>query len=245
MRTINIRRDDLTGTENGAADKTAVLLLGGEPAVSVELLKIVRQAAFVAAADAGAAMALSAGRLPDLLVGDFDSLAAPLLSECQAGGVPVHRLPVCKDMTDGEYLLSQVKDISYRRLLILGGLGGRLDHMLANIGVTLPLAADGWEIVFATDDMLAVVLAAEDEPCELVLSGFKGRTFSLQSLSAECRWVQETGFQYPLDGVLRQDSSLGVSNVVVAETAYVRLSGGKLLACLEFLPENRDCKSRD
>lgn len=218
-------------------DNTAVLLLGGTPVVAAGLLDSIRRACFVAAADAGAAMAVAAGRLPDLLVGDFDSLPEPMLEDCRRAGAEICRLPVHKDQTDGEYLMSRVAGLPYRRLLILGGLGGRLDHMLANICITLPLAEAGCEIYFAADDMLAVVLAAGDEPRELHLAGFGGRTFSLQSLSEECRLVQEAGFEYPLDAPLLQASSLGISNVVAGDAAAVRLTGGRLLACLELHPD--------
>ena len=221
-------------------DSSAAVLLGGQPPRSAELLDYIRRARCVAAADAGAAAAVAAGRLPDLLVGDFDSLGRDELAECQRAQAEICRLPVHKDQTDGEYLLGKAGEMpysSYRRLLIMGGLGGRLDHMLANIFTTLPLAAAGREICFCGDDMLAFVLAAEDDARLLCLQGFGGLTLSLQSLSAECRQVELSGFEYPLCGRLTQTSSLGISNVIRDDAAAIRLMGGKLLVCLNLPPE--------
>lgn len=217
-------------------DTSAVVLLGGCPPRSAELLGYIRRSAFVAAADSGASAALAAGRRPDLLVGDFDSLDAAALAECRRAQVEICSLPVHKDQTDGEYLLGRLAGLGYSRLLIMGGLGGRLDHTLANIFTVLPLAAAGCQVCFCGDDMLACVLAADDVPRELCLEGFAGLTLSLQSLSAECRRVELSGFEYPLGGRLAQTSSLGISNVIRDAAVRVRLVGGSLLVCLNLQP---------
>jgi thiamine pyrophosphokinase len=219
------------------ADSAAVVLLGGEPPQSGELLNYIKCAELVAAADSGAALALRVGRLPDILVGDFDSLSPELLEDCRQGGAQIFSLPVHKDLTDGEYILQLLSGQGKRRLLILGGIGGRIDQLFANILTAVPLARQGLEIVFAHDDSLLCLLAASAEaiePQELVLRGFAGRTFSLISLAEESRSVELFGFEYPLCGALRQDVSLGVSNVVQADSASVRLTDGCLLACINL-----------
>jgi thiamine pyrophosphokinase len=214
----------------------AVVLLGGEPPQSDELLNCIKCGKLVAAADRGAALALHVGRVPDILVGDFDSLPPELLAECRQGGARIFSLPVHKDLTDGEYILQHLSAQGMRRLLILGGLGGRVDQLLANILTAVPQARQGVEILFAHDDALLYVLAADnaDEPQELVLRGFAGRTVSLISLAEESRAVELAGFEYPLHGALKQNVSLGVSNVVQAEGASIRLTDGCLLVCINL-----------
>ena len=81
----------------------------------------------VLAADAGYLACRQAGITPDLLLGDFDSMDQP------ADFDHVCRVPVEKDDTDTMLAVKQALQRGYERLLLVGMLGGRLDHTLANI----------------------------------------------------------------------------------------------------------------
>lgn len=215
----------------------AVLLLGGEPPRSPRLKGLIRRAPFVAAADAGAAVGLEAGRLPELLVGDFDSLPPELLERCRAGGSEVVRLPVHKDLTDGEFILDwaarEAGPRGWRRLVVLGALGGRLDQTLANILCALPLAAAGLELCFAGEGELVLLLCAGEGAVQrLELRGFAGRTVSLLALGGDARRVELAGFSYPLAGPLALGVSLGVSNIAEGPRSEIALSGGRLLVSI-------------
>ena len=81
----------------------------------------------VLAADAGYLACRQAGITPDLLLGDFDSMDQP------ADFDHVRRVPVEKDDTDTMLAVKQALQRGYERLVLVGMLGGRLDHTLANI----------------------------------------------------------------------------------------------------------------
>lgn len=215
-------------------DDTALVLLAGQPPASEWLLKTVAAAPYVAAADGGAAIALAAGRRPDLLIGDFDSLAAEALAACREAGCEILTLPAAKDLTDGEFLLQTLYERGWRRFLVLGALGGRVDQMLANIACAEKLARAGAEVLLAHDDAVLCLLYAESTPQELTLHGFAGKTLSLLSISEVCDKVELAGFEYPLNGRLARRQTLGISNVVRAEAAALRLTGGSLLVCLNL-----------
>ena len=89
------------------------------------------------AADGGYRAVCDAGMRPDLIVGDFDSL----------GGVPtdapVIRCPVEKDDTDTMIAIKEGLARGYQRFQIYGGLGGRLDHTIANLHALAYLADHG------------------------------------------------------------------------------------------------------
>ena len=95
--------------------------------------------ALVVAADSGAVHARRCGRAVDILVGDFDSIPAGLLRELEAGGTDVRRHPVDKDRTDLALALDAAVAAGATDLTVVGGHGGRLDHLLAN---ALLLAAE-------------------------------------------------------------------------------------------------------
>ena len=229
-----LQADDLLASTSANDEQTAVVLLGGAPPQAEWLAAYIKSAAYLAAADAGAAAALSAGRVPDLLVGDFDSLPAEQFAACRATGAEVISLPTAKDLTDGEFLLDTLVGRGFKRLLVLGALGGRTDHLLANLGCAEKLAGQGICVMLAHDAELLVPLCAADEPRTLRLSGFAGRTLSLISLAAESRLVQLDGFAYPLQGALRRRQSLGISNIVQTNDAQITLTDGSLLVCLNL-----------
>ena len=89
---------------------------------------------FLIAADGGYGQLKQWGMSPHLAVGDFDSL----------GRVPedveVVRHPVRKDDTDMMLAVQEGLARGCGRFLIYGGLGGRLDHTLANLHILAFLA---------------------------------------------------------------------------------------------------------
>lgn len=108
----------------------------------------------VLAADGGYRALYSLGYMPDLLLGDFDSLGdLPLPPD-----LPVLRFPARKDDTDTGLALRHGLDRGYRDFALYGCAGGRVDHLLANLqsmarvsrlGAAIRLAApqyDAWAL---------------------------------------------------------------------------------------------------
>ena len=87
----------------------------------------IENGAFVIAADAGIEKLNKAGIVPDLIIGDFDSLGA------RPSGENVRIFPVEKDDTDTMLCLKHAIGQGANDVTILGGIGGRLDHTFANI----------------------------------------------------------------------------------------------------------------
>ena len=110
--------------------KTVVVLAAG-PDPPVQL--ILPDGAMVIAADAGAEL----GFAVDLLVGDLDSISAETLAVIER----VERHPEAKDASDLELALEAALSLEPDRILVVGGAGGRLDHLL---GELLLLAADAY-----------------------------------------------------------------------------------------------------
>ena len=107
---------------------------------------------YVIAADRGYAVARSLGIVPDLVVGDFDSLGeAP-----DADGIV--RLEVRKDDTDLEHAVRLALEKGYRELIVYGAVGGVLDHTLGNIAVAEIAANAGAKAVFIGDDSAFTVI---------------------------------------------------------------------------------------
>src|SRR5438093_11623178 len=86
----------------------------------------------VVAADSGIEHAVAAGYHVDLVVGDLDSADPRTVSAARAAGAVVEHHPEAKDATDLELALAAVRDRDCTRAIVVGGHGGRGDHLLAN-----------------------------------------------------------------------------------------------------------------
>lgn len=184
---------------------------------------------FIIAADAGYSICQKAGVIPDLLLGDFDSMEPP------AGFSHILRLPVEKDDTDTLAALRAGLERGCDDFHIYGGTGGqRLDHTLANLQSLLFLrrkGARGW--LYDNDFVWTVI---ENEALEIPKTVEWG-LFSAFCLGDRAEGIDEEGFQYLLkDAVLTPDFPLGVSNHILAPVARAAVRNGALAIGWELPP---------
>lgn len=184
---------------------------------------------FVIAADAGYQTCRRAGILPDLLIGDFDSMEAP------ADFARVRRLPVEKDDTDTLAAIRAGLEQGCTDFLIYGGTGGkRLDHTLANLQSLLFLRRRGARGFLFDDDFLWTVI--ENEEIQVLRTVEEG-LLSVFCLGDRAEGVREAGVQYPLeDAVLTPEFPIGVSNHILERLARVGVRKGVLAVGWELPP---------
>lgn len=183
----------------------------------------------VIAADAGYRVCQTAGIVPTLLLGDFDSMAQP------EDFANVHRSPVEKDDTDTMLAVKTALEQGCNEVFLYGGTGGkRLDHTLANLQTLLYLRRRGARGWLYDDDFIWTVI--EDESITVPKTVEWG-LLSLFCLGDRAEGIDLTGLQYPLrNAVLTPEFPLGVSNHVVAEEACVTVRKGALAVGWELEP---------
>jgi thiamine pyrophosphokinase len=178
---------------------------------------------FVIAADAGYLYAKKYGVTPQLIIGDFDSAADP-----GALDIPIERFPVHKDDTDCMLAVRRGLAAGCRSFVILGGLGGRLDHTLANLQ-TLTFLADHGAVGWLKGEGAAVTLLRSGSITLPKPSGY----LSLFALGGPCRGITLRGTEYPLEKAeLTPNFPLGVSNHIVEATADITVEEGDLFLVL-------------
>jgi thiamine pyrophosphokinase len=180
----------------------------------------------IVAADRGVDHALALGLDVTVAIGDFDSVSTEALAAAERAGARVERHPPAKDATDLELALDAALELDPERVLVLAGVGERLDHLLAAL---LLLAAPR----FAAVELDARIGASLTHVVrdERTLRGAPGEVVSLVAVHGPAEGVHTEGLRYPLEGeTLEAGSSRGVSNELVAETARVSLERGTLLA---------------
>jgi thiamine pyrophosphokinase len=201
---------------------------GGPPEVDAGALGVPLDRALVVAADSGLDGARRLGLVPDVVVGDMDSVDPASLAAAERAGVPVERHPVAKDATDLDLAIDAALARGARRIVAVTGAGDRFDHALA---VALSLAAPRLAGV-AVEAWIgrARLWVVRDE---VVLPGEPGALVSLLPVHGPARGVTTQGLRYPLAGEdLEPGTTRGVSNEMTAAAARVRVRTGVLLAVL-------------
>ena len=188
----------------------------------------------VIAADAGMEYLYRNHRVPDVIVGDFDSVGTEALAYFKTlPGVAIQKLIPEKDDTDTESAIRLAIRRGAERITLLGATGTRLDHVLGNIellGIGLK-AGIPIQICDAHNRIRMI-----DSGVSLSKDSQYGKYVSLIPYTQEVTGLTLTGFQYPLDGyTLRGFCSLGVSNEITEETAQISFKDGILI-----LIESRD-----
>jgi thiamine pyrophosphokinase len=208
----------------GAMAEAAIVFCAGGPARAS--LPELPDDVLVIAADGGVAEAERLGFHVDLLVGDLDSAEPAAVARVEAAGGSVQRHPRDKDASDLELAMEVAIDAGAHRIVVVGGDGGRLDHLLGNAFL---LASDRWAGVqidaVLGDARLWVVRG------ERTIDGRPGELVSLYALGGPARGVTTDGLRWTLeDGDLLPGSSLGLSNEFLASSATVRVREGVVLA---------------
>jgi thiamine pyrophosphokinase len=188
----------------------------------------------ILAADGGFARAGAMGLVPDLLVGDMDSLAPGLLAAAEASGTPVLRASADKDESDTELALLEAVRRGATRVTLLGALGGpRLDHALANVWLMAHPGLAGVDVILLDGRSRAVLISAPGPagaPVRRLLPGPPGAVLSLLPLGGDASGITTEGLRYPLcDEPLITGPARGLSNVRVGQEAVVTVRRGRLL----------------
>lgn len=173
----------------------------------------------IIAADSGQITAAKCGVVPHIIAGDFDSSPLPKDTAAQ-----IIRVPSEKDDTDTMLACDIAVQHGARKITILGGTGGRIDHSLSNLFLLEKWKQDGVDVILCDGDNRARVLS--NETLSLPSEGF--RYFSLIALEQSV--VTASGCKYPLsEAPLSRAHPYAVSNEITGETAKITVTGGPIL----------------
>ncbi len=214
-----------------------IVVVGGDAPDQQRLTGIqVVPGTLVVAADSGIDHALAAGLHVDVAVGDFDSVSAAGLDDVTAAGARIERHPAAKDHTDLELAMDEAVSEGCTRIVVVGGDGGRRDHLFANL---LVLASPRYAacVITAYFGRARVHVLHGGGPTA-VIEGAVGEIVSLLPLHGPAGGVRTAGLRYPLHGeTLPAGTTRGVSNVLETMPAEVELTAGTLVV---VLPGERD-----
>lgn len=167
---------------------------------------------------------------PDAIVGDFDTIEPEILSKYKySPTTEVVSLNPEKDYTDTQSALEYALKSKPDEIFIIGGIGSRIDHSLANIAI-LEVAMEANVRAFIVNENNKIRMI-----CGNVMIDKKdlyGPYISLLPFGGEAKGVTLKGFKYNLDNfdfVTSKVASLGISNEMVEDKAFINIQNGRML----------------
>ena len=176
----------------------------------------------VIAADAGYLTAKKMGITPAILLGDFDTLGEENIPD----GIECLRVPAEKNDTDTQLAVRVAIERGAREIVIVGGLGGRIDHTLS----TLAILEDLWER--KNDRIFAILTDGKNRVCFIRSSGTilprsQYRYFSLIAADPLVKGITLDGCKYPLkNGRISRRNQWAVSNEITGNCALIEIGRG-------------------
>lgn len=193
----------------------------------LHIKQITDNADFVICLDGGYDIAVADNITPDLILGDLDSLSGSLPDD-----IPLERFKPEKDFTDLELALKKALQLNAKNVIIIGGIGGRLDHTMANIQLIANYTKNFESLVMMDGSNKCFVLDPLRKE-SIIIPAEADKYISLFSLSAKCTGVSISGVKYTLnDHILTNTYPLGVSNEFKEKDAVLSIKDGTLLVVI-------------
>ncbi|HHY91583.1 MAG TPA: thiamine diphosphokinase [Clostridiales bacterium] len=180
---------------------------------------------YILSVDGGTRHLYKIHQIPHAIVGDLDSIPEEMIRYYKERNVEIYQFPVRKDYTDTEIAVEHAISKNADKITIIGGIGNRLDHTLANIALLIPLVDKGIDarIVNEYNEIIAVNQDIE-------LEGEVGEQISILPYCTTVEGLTLKGFEYPLyDAKIDIGSSIGISNRFIQPKASISIKKGYIL----------------
>ncbi len=199
------------------------VILSAAPVSDVPTLRaLLRSDDVFIAADGGWRLAEALGVTLTAIVADFDSSEQPNLP----AKIEIVRLPVRKDCTDTAAAVAYARDKGFTDFLLLGCIGGRLDHQYAATQLLVQLAEMGCNAEMA--DGANRILAVTRSP--YIAQAMQGWSLSLFAFGGTVHGLTIRGAVYELDDYdLQPADPLCVSNAAGTTSCEITFADGTLL----------------
>ena len=181
---------------------------------------------YIVCADGGANHSYNMGIIPDYIIGDLDSIYSEIIEFYKLKDVKFEKFPSKKDETDTEICVYLASKLNAKKIDFIGALGGRLDHMIANINLLYYVRNKGiyTKIISEYED---IHIAINEE---ITINGNIGDTISVIPLNGDAKGVTLENLEYPLNNYdMKFYLPLGISNVMLDEKCSVKVEQGSLI----------------
>jgi thiamine pyrophosphokinase len=206
------------------------ILLGGDLIPTPRLAAQIADTRIIAA-DSGIRHAEELGVMPELWVGDFDSV--PEVLNRALAGVERRSFPKEKDQTDGELAVNKALERGASSLVFAGAFGGpRFDHSFLHMTLALRLAEQGIPVILTSGAQEGIPIPRQRQKFDYE----PGTIFSVMAFT-DLDGLTLEGVYWPLENVhVPFGSSWTISNEV-REILIATLASGRAVLLAHPFPD--------
>ncbi|WP_339063419.1 thiamine diphosphokinase [Tepidibacillus marianensis] len=208
------------------ADKNLYIVSGG--ILTERLISLIQEEDIIIGVDRGAEWLMEHGKVPHYIVGDFDSANPSFLESAKEKyGDRIQIFPSEKDETDTELAIHSAISLHPKSITVVGAIGTRLDHVLANIHVLLQAEQQNIPSqIYGTNNRIRLVLPNRT----LQLQKGEYKYVSLLPLTENVQGIEISGFKYKLSQATMQiGTPYGISNELINDAGIISIGKGILL----------------
>ena len=186
------------------------------------LKSVINDVDFIVCADGGTNHIAKINVMPDLVVGDLDSINKDALKFIEEENVNIQRYNPKKDATDTELATEYLIEKGFKEIVFMGVTGSRIDHTLGNILLLNKLLKKGIKAVIIDDKNRIYI--TDNKFC---VPREEGTFVSVIPITTNGANVTLKGFEYETDRVkFNFSSTLGISNRVVENVGHIKVENG-------------------
>lgn len=183
---------------------------------------------YIICADGGVNHLKKLGINPTVIIGDLDSITMEHLNFYRKNNVEIIKYPTIKDETDTQLAVQYAISLPVTEIILLGALGDRMDHSLANIYLMESIVRKGFKVSIINKKNRIFLIDNE-----IMIKGEKGDIVSLLPHTDLVEGITSTGLLYPLNCKnMIKSNPFGISNVMNDECIKISIKSGLLLVFL-------------
>lgn len=181
---------------------------------------------YIICSDGGANHAYNMDILPDYIIGDLDSTDENIIEYYKSANVKFEKFPIKKDETDTELCIELSYKLKAKEIHLIGALGGRIDHTIANINLLYYIRKRGI-IPKIISEKEEIYIAMNEE---IIIDGEIGDTISILPIKDDAKGVTLKNLEYPLENYdIEFSRPLGISNVMTNINCNIKVNKGCLI----------------
>lgn len=207
--------------------KRAVIFVNGNLSDIGQAKNIIEKEDCLIATDGAARHIIKLGLVPNVIIGDMDSISPNLLEQSHLSPTILIKYPIKKDKTDFELAVDYCLENKFEEIIIFGVLGDRIDHLIANILLITKIQSEkrSTKIKIIENKKETYVLNEKIE-----ISGQIGDELSIIPISSKLEGVVTRGLEYRLDNeTLSLGSTRGISNIFNSSLITIEVKKGVAL----------------
>lgn len=209
--------------------KRAIIFVNGNLSDLRQAKKIINKNDYLICADGGVKYALKLGLIPQVVVGDFDSISTTLQKELLQKKIELIKHPRKKNETDFELAMQLALKRKSTEIIIFGILGDRINHFLANIFLITKIQTENPSIKIKIIEGNKEIFILNKE---IFINGQIGDEVSIIPVSGKLDNIVTDGLEYKLDREsIFFGSTRGISNVL--NKTYARITASEGIAVVE------------